>query len=62
VSIGAVTCMMAPDDVQALVQMADSVMYSAKKDGKNRVYVEVIGRDTAMANFRPSADAQVQGT
>jgi diguanylate cyclase (GGDEF)-like protein len=53
VTIGAVTFMMVPDDIQAMVQMADSVMYSAKKDGKNRVHLEVIGGDAAMADVRP---------
>lgn len=62
VSVGAVTFMMAPDDLQAMVRMADSVMYSAKKDGKNRVHLEVIGRGAAMAEVGPSVDAQVQRT
>ena len=61
-SIGAVTFMIAPDDVQAMVQMADSVMYSAKKDGKNRVHLELIEPDVATAEAPPRADAQVQRT
>ncbi len=61
-SIGAVTFMRAPDDVQAMVQMADSVMYSAKADGKNRVLLQLIGRDMAMAETRAPADARVQRT
>ena len=42
VSVGAVTYMMAPDDLDTMVQMADAVMYSAKNEGKNRVYLDVI--------------------
>lgn len=60
-SIGAVTFMRAPDDVQAMVQMADSVMYSAKADGKNRVQLQLIGRDVSTAETYPG-DAQVQRT
>ena len=44
-SIGAVTFTRAPDDPQTMVQIADSVMYSAKGSGKNRVVLEVVGAD-----------------
>lgn len=49
VSVGAVTFMRAPADVQAMVQMADSVMYSVKQGGKNRVSLQLVGGDVAMA-------------
>jgi diguanylate cyclase (GGDEF)-like protein len=52
VSIGAVTFMMPPDDIQAMIQMADAVLYSAKKDGKNRIHLDVIGPDMATAEAR----------
>lgn len=42
-SVGAVTFMTAPDDLELMVQMADSVMYAAKSDGKNQVHLEVVG-------------------
>ncbi len=62
VSIGAVTFVTAPADIQAMVQMADSVMYSAKADGKNRIHLQLIGLDVAMAETRAPADGQVQRT
>ncbi len=49
VSVGAVTFMTAPDDLDSMLQMADSVMYAAKNDGKNRVYHHVIDADGAIA-------------
>jgi diguanylate cyclase (GGDEF)-like protein len=57
VSVGAVTFMMAPDDAQAMVQMADSVMYSAKKDGKNRIHLKVVRGAAALGEVDPSVDA-----
>ncbi len=47
VSVGAVTFMTAPDDLETMVQMADAVMYAAKNDGKNRVVLNVIDGDTS---------------
>jgi diguanylate cyclase (GGDEF)-like protein len=61
-SVGAVTFMVAPDDAEAMVQMADSAMYSAKEGGKNRVHLQLIDRDVAMAESCPPPDAQVQRT
>ncbi len=54
-SIGAVTFLTAPDDVETMVQMADSAMYSAKDDGKNRVHLQLVGSDVAMAQSDPPA-------
>jgi GGDEF domain-containing protein len=52
VSVGAVTYMVAPDDLDMMVQMADSVMYSAKNEGKNRVYLDVIDAGSPPENVR----------
>jgi diguanylate cyclase (GGDEF)-like protein len=52
VSVGAVTYMMAPDNLDTMVQMADSVMYSAKNEGKNRVYLDVFDAGSQPANSR----------
>lgn len=52
VSVGAVTYMLAPDDLDLMVQRADAVMYSAKNEGKNRVYVDVINSGSLPANIR----------
>lgn len=48
VSVGAVTDMTSRHDLGTMIQMADTIMYSVKTDGKNRVHLEVIGNDTAM--------------
>ena len=42
-SIGGVTFITAPEDVEAMVQQADSRMYAAKATGKNRVHLDVAG-------------------
>lgn len=52
VSVGAVTYLMAPDDLDMMVQRADAVMYSAKNEGKNRVYLDVIDSGSPPANVR----------
>jgi diguanylate cyclase (GGDEF)-like protein len=52
VSVGAVTYMLAPDDLETMVQKADAVMYSAKNEGKNRVYLDVIDSGSPPANVR----------
>lgn len=57
VSIGAVTFMQAPTDVQAMVHMADSAMYSAKQAGRNRVHIQLIGSEVATAGIVPAGDA-----
>lgn len=43
VSIGAATFVVIPDDVEAMVRKADSLMYAAKRGGKNQVRLEVVG-------------------
>jgi diguanylate cyclase (GGDEF)-like protein len=40
-SVGIVTFHMPPDNVEDLIRKADSVMYSAKNRGKNRIAVQV---------------------
>ncbi len=55
VSVGAVTYMVAPDDLDMMVQRADAVMYSAKNEGKNRVYLDVIDAGSPPANVRLAA-------
>jgi diguanylate cyclase (GGDEF)-like protein len=52
VSVGAVTYILAPDDLDMMVQRADAVMYSAKNEGKNRVYLDVIDSGSPPANVR----------
>jgi diguanylate cyclase (GGDEF)-like protein len=42
VSIGAVTTMAPPDDVETMVLKADTVMYEAKRAGKNRLRLDVV--------------------
>lgn len=36
-SVGLLTCVVAPNTVNELMEMADKLMYSAKSDGKNSV-------------------------
>lgn len=43
VSIGGLTFITVPENVEEMVQKADSRMYAAKTTGKNRVHFEVIG-------------------
>ena len=42
-SIGAVTYAEAPGDVEALLSSADAAMYEAKRGGKNRIHINVVG-------------------
>ena len=42
VSIGSVTFLEAPDDIEDLIQRADSVMYRSKAAGRNRVMTQVV--------------------
>ncbi len=44
VSIGGVTFLTPPDSVEEMVQRADSQMYRAKREGKNRVHLDVAGQ------------------
>jgi PleD family two-component response regulator len=41
VSIGAITFLTAPDDIDAMIHKVDCRMYAAKMTGKNRVHFEV---------------------
>ena len=41
-SIGAVTFMTVPEDVEAMVHQADIRMYAAKNTGRNRVHLDVL--------------------
>ena len=52
VSVGAVTCLEAPDTVDGLLRRADELLYIAKRAGKNRARHRVVrsGRE-----FRPAA-------
>jgi GGDEF domain-containing protein len=43
VSIGGVTFITVPEDVEQMVQRADARMYEAQTTGKNRVHLEVVG-------------------
>ncbi|HEU5262802.1 MAG TPA: GGDEF domain-containing protein [Gemmatimonadales bacterium] len=43
VSLGAVTCLEAPESVDALLRSADDLLYAAKRAGKNRARHQVLG-------------------
>ncbi len=43
VSLGAVTCLEAPETVDALLRSADELLYTAKRAGKNRARHRVLG-------------------
>ena len=43
-TIGGVTFLTVPDDVEEMVRLADACMYTAKATGKNRVHLEVARR------------------
>ncbi|MDA1184587.1 MAG: GGDEF domain-containing protein [Acidobacteria bacterium] len=49
VSIGAVTYMSPPADLQAMLPVADSAMYAAKKEGAHQVHLRLIGADATTA-------------
>jgi diguanylate cyclase (GGDEF)-like protein len=42
-SIGAVTFMVIPEDLDAMVSAADAQMYAAKGEGKNRLRLQIVG-------------------
>jgi diguanylate cyclase (GGDEF)-like protein len=44
VSIGALTCLSAPSNVDEMFRLADQLMYSAKKTGKNTICYQVYAR------------------
>lgn len=48
VTVGAATFMPVPDDLESMVRIADSIMYSAKREGKDRVRLDVVGDEAAM--------------
>lgn len=54
-SIGGVTFITVPEDVEEMVQKADSRMYSAKAAGKNRVHLDVAGHRTEERSVAASA-------
>jgi diguanylate cyclase (GGDEF)-like protein len=44
ITIGAVTFLSAPDDVETAVQLADAAMYDAKREGRDRINLVVATR------------------
>ena len=46
-SIGVVTCLEPPDSVDALIKVADRLMYSVKYSGKNGIRHDVLGKSPA---------------
>lgn len=42
-SIGGATFLVVPEDIESMIQRADACLYAAKKMGKNRVHLEVVG-------------------
>ena len=57
VSVGAVSHLKAPDDLERMVQRADACMYKAKSTGKNRLRLEVVGRDGGPERLREREEA-----
>lgn len=57
VSVGAVSHLKAPDDLEQMVQRADACMYKAKSTGKNRLCLEVVGRDGVPERLREREQA-----
>jgi diguanylate cyclase (GGDEF)-like protein len=51
-SIGAVTFLTAPDDIETLLHRADALMYAAKAAGRNRVSFEVVSPVDTVAGAR----------
>jgi PleD family two-component response regulator len=51
-SIGAVTYLTAPDDIETLLHRADALMYAAKAAGRNRVSFEVVSPVDTVAGAR----------
>lgn len=49
-SIGVVTFMRPPIDVNEAIRIADSLMYSAKNSGKNRIEFQVLGQKARQPN------------
>jgi PleD family two-component response regulator len=44
-SVGAVTFLKPPVSVDEMIKMADDLMYSAKRNGKNIIKHDVFGRE-----------------
>lgn len=42
-SVGALACITPPEDMEQLIRRADSLMYAAKSEGRNRVRLEIVG-------------------
>ena len=54
-SIGVVTFMRPPIDVNEAIRIADSLMYSAKNSGKNTIKFEVLGKEMRQPSWAGNA-------
>lgn len=53
-SIGAVTFLTPPDNVEQMIHYADVRMYAAKTEGKDRIRLVVAGQPEALPGIRPT--------